>query len=288
MTSPQHQRWIRSGMQWRLARPLVALRDRLRGYGYTVYDIGNTSHLDHIPPEDHTPYSETGWPGTTPYGWVTAIDIMPPPAGRGLPSLQALGGQIYDDMQAGHDGVRWLKYMNWGPVNDRSAVHDTWQPDHARRSSSDVGHIHLSSRSDVTQSDVGDDYDPIARLRGQQEEDMTPEQQALLERIERLLTADRTRLNPEAGPGETDDRTGVVIKPWPNGPAELPSLTDWMIKRFEEQEQVLAKIGATLEAIASSVGSAAPLSGRLAVSGTLDVQPAPTVAPLTSPVAPNS
>lgn len=156
-------------MQWQLARPLVALRDRLRSYGYTVYDIGDTRHLDHIPPEDHTPYSETGWPGTTPYGWVTAIDIMPPPD-NSLPSLQSLGGQIFGDRQGNVTGVSWLKYMNWGPVNNRTAIHDQWQPNHVRRSSSDVGHIHLSSRSDVTQSTVGDNYDPVARLRGDLEE----------------------------------------------------------------------------------------------------------------------
>lgn len=171
-TSPQHVKWIRSGLQWRLAYPLVALRDRLRAYGYTVYDIGNTEHLDHIPPEDHTPYSETGWPITTPYGWVTAIDIMPP-ASTALPSLQALGAQIFADRQAGVPGVSWLKYMNWGPLNDRSAVHDQWQPGYARRSSSDAGHIHLSSRSDATLWVSGDGYDPVARLRGlEAEEDM--------------------------------------------------------------------------------------------------------------------
>lgn len=176
MTSPQHARWIRSGMQWQLAHPLVALRDRLRGYGYTVYDIGNTSHLDHIPPEDHTPYSETGWPGTTPYGWVTAIDIMPP--GGGLPSLQQLGAQMVADRQAGVPGVAWLKYINWGPVNNSHAVQDRWTPGHKTISSSDTGHIHASGRSDhvlsATQAEL--DYDPVARLRGQSleavEEDM--------------------------------------------------------------------------------------------------------------------
>lgn len=164
-TSPQHARWIRSGMQWQLARPLVSLRDRLRSYGYTVYDIGDTRHLDHIPPEDHTPYSETGWPKPTPYGWVTAIDIMPPPVGR-LPSLQQLGNQLYADRVGGLVAVSWLKYMNWGPVSDASAKQDAWEPNHVRRSSSDVGHIHLSCRSDMTASNIGNTYDPVARLRG--------------------------------------------------------------------------------------------------------------------------
>lgn len=35
MTSAQHAAWIKRGSPWRLARPLLALRDRLRGYGYT-------------------------------------------------------------------------------------------------------------------------------------------------------------------------------------------------------------------------------------------------------------
>jgi len=160
-TSAQHKRWNNAGISWKLARPLAVLRDRLRGYGYTVYDIGNNDHMDHQPPEDHTPYSETGWPGATPYGWVTAIDIMPTGA---LPSLQRLGAQIFADKQSGD--VPWLKYMNWGPTSNNSAVHDSWQPNYARKSSSDTGHIHISCRSDSTLSTTGDDYDPVARLNG--------------------------------------------------------------------------------------------------------------------------
>jgi hypothetical protein len=162
MTSAQHRSWINSGKTAKVARPLAALRDRLRTYGYTVYDIGNTAHLDHIPPEDHTPYSETGWPITTPYGWVTAIDIMPPDGG--LPSLQRLGEQLRADKESG--AAPWIKYMNWGPTDDRHAVKDKWQPGHVRSTSSDTGHIHLSCRSDATTSTAGDTYDPIARLRG--------------------------------------------------------------------------------------------------------------------------
>lgn len=165
MTSPQHAAWIRRGSPWQLARPLAILRDRLRGYGYTVFDLGDNRHLDAEPPEDHTPYSETGWPGATPYSWVTAIDIMPPPTAA-LPSLQALGGQFYADRQAGYSGTSWLKYMNWGPTSNNTAVHDQWEPGHVRSSSGDAGHIHLSCRSDATQSSAADTYDPVARVRG--------------------------------------------------------------------------------------------------------------------------
>ena len=161
MTSAQHRRWINSGLTWTLAFPLAYLRDRLQRYGYVVYDIGNTEHLDHIPPEDHTPYSETGWPGTTPYGWVTAIDVMPNPT---LPSLQALGAQLYTDKEAGIAG--FIKYMNWGPNSDAHAVHDSWEPNHARESSTDTGHIHVSCRSDYIASTDFNAYDPIARLKG--------------------------------------------------------------------------------------------------------------------------
>jgi hypothetical protein len=179
-------------MQWQLARPLVALRDRLRRYGYTVYDIGDARHLDHVPPEDHTPYSETGWPGTTPYGWVTAIDIMPPPTSKALPSLQALGRRMHDDRNAGYDGASWLKYMNWGPADDRHAVHCKWQPSHQQLSSGDVGHLHLSSRSDVTQSMVGDNYDPVARLRGQSEGDGDMAEKDVIDIVNLLINGTST------------------------------------------------------------------------------------------------
>jgi len=159
MTSAQHAKWERAGVSWRLARPLAALRDKLRAYGYTVYDIGNTAHMDHKPPEDHTPYSETGWPVATAYGWVTAIDIMPP-SKPGLPSLQRLGAQIYADRP------QWIKYMNWGPVDNSHAVKDSWKPNHARSASGDTGHIHISCRSDALTSTSADSYDPVARLRG--------------------------------------------------------------------------------------------------------------------------
>lgn len=163
MTSKQHQLWINRGSPFRLARPLMSLRDHLRAAGYTVYDIGNNAHLDHQPPEDHTPYSETGWPQKiAPYGVGCACDVMPPPKDSGLPSLQVLGERLHDDKTAGR--ADFIKYMNWGPVDDSHAVQDRWQPGHERRSSTDIGHIHLSVRTDFVDSTAFDSYNPLAAV----------------------------------------------------------------------------------------------------------------------------
>lgn len=149
MTSRQHQNWINHGKpDSGLVKPLSQLRDLLRVAGYTVYDFPNTEHLDHVPPEDHTYYSETNYPGGQELWWRHAIDIMPPPAGSNLPSLQTIGQRLYDARQAG--GIPWLKYMNWPSTGDLSrAVQDRWEPGHARGSSGDTGHIHLSSTTGV-------------------------------------------------------------------------------------------------------------------------------------------
>jgi hypothetical protein len=95
---------------------------------------------------------------------VTALDVLAPPAGSTLPTLAQLGGQIYRDRVAGVAGVAWLKYMNWEP-GDGACWHDSWQPEHVRRPSSDRAHLHLSGRSDRVMSNAGAGYDPVARFR---------------------------------------------------------------------------------------------------------------------------
>lgn len=167
MTSWQHAKWLAAGGHWQVAEPILQLVIILRYHGYTVYTLGDKGHLDHVPPEDHTPYSETGWPIATPYGWVTACDIMPPPAKLGLPSLQELGDVLTTDRQAGLKAASWIKYVNWGPVDNRHAVHDSWMPKFHRKTSGDVGHVHLSCRSDKIHFTGATGYDPVARLRGE-------------------------------------------------------------------------------------------------------------------------
>jgi hypothetical protein len=155
--SAQHRDWLARGGQWRCCTPGAMLRDTLRAAGYTVYDLGNDAHLDHQPPEDHCPYSETNWPGGQVYGVVMAIDIMPPPRGSGLPSLQVLGAKLHADKMSG--AYPPIKYMNWGPLTDSSAVQCRWKPNHVQGSSSDTGHIHISFRTDYV--DYATPYNPL-------------------------------------------------------------------------------------------------------------------------------
>ena len=160
------RQWERDGRPARVAQPLDQLGGLLRRYGYTVYFIGNDAHLRHDPPEDHTPFSATGWPIESPYGWIFAADIMPPKAGSGLPSLAALGMQLVAARQANKAAVRWLKYINWEPAGPGGPCwHESWTPEHRRRPSSDRGHIHLSARSDHAQYTGALGYDPVKIIR---------------------------------------------------------------------------------------------------------------------------
>jgi hypothetical protein len=156
MTSSQHQHWIDLGSpNHGLVLPLKNLKSLLVADGWVVYDIGNTSHLDHRPPEDHTPYSETNWPGEQEYGWLHAIDIMPD--GKSAQALTNLGLNIFNARQSGQ--ITFVKYMNWPSDGSLSrAVQDKWEPNHSRGNSSDAGHIHLSSVTGVINDDVK--FDP--------------------------------------------------------------------------------------------------------------------------------
>ncbi len=171
MATTAYNNWVRDGRPWKVAAPIKAIGDVLRRYGYVVYYLGSddSSHLQASKPQDHCPFSYTGWPASHPYPWVTAMDIMPPKAGSGLPSLQRLGAQMIADRQAGHPGMAWLKYINHEPDRDNGGAcwHHSWQPNYARVSSSDRGHIHASGRSDmVTAAGAAATYDPVARIRG--------------------------------------------------------------------------------------------------------------------------
>lgn len=169
MTSRQHQSWINAGRpDSGLALPLAQLRDTLRAAGFVVYDWPNDAHLDAEPPEDHTFYSETGWPGVSPKWWRHAIDIMPKAGAAGARELWLLGARIAADRQAGR--ITWLKYINRPPTSNLgNAIQEAWEPNYAKRASSDAGHLHLSSITGV--ETLSSPYNPLAPVGAPQEGD---------------------------------------------------------------------------------------------------------------------
>lgn len=165
--SAAYYSWVRTGMPFTLATPLADLQQVLQGYGFTVYAYPDVSHQMANPPEDHTPYSATGWPEVSPHWYGFAIDVMPKYGDAR--SLTPLAKRLIADKDAGVPGIAWLKYINWTDA-DGKVWHTSWQPDKHTAPSGDSGHIHLSGRSDYVTNHLPH-YDPIARMAGDFEED---------------------------------------------------------------------------------------------------------------------
>lgn len=153
--------WVNRGRPWQLATPVADLAATLAKHGFQVGTIGDNGHLTAPTPEDHTPYSATGWPFAAPFGWVFALDIMP----GGAVGLGRLGAQLVADRNGGDPGAAAIKYMNWTP-DGASCRHDSWEPGHVTKPSSDIGHIHISMRTDFQTSHAMAGYDPVARVLG--------------------------------------------------------------------------------------------------------------------------
>ncbi len=163
MTVTTYQGWLNDGSRWLDCQPTKDLIAMLRRHGYTGpgVGIGDQSHLTASPPEDHTPYSHTPWPGVQPYPTVMAIDIMP---NSGV-DLIWFGGKLFDDKSSGKPGTEPIKYMNWTD-SAGNCWHDSWMPGHTRYSSTDRGHIHLSFRTDYATSTAMAGYDPFTTTGG--------------------------------------------------------------------------------------------------------------------------
>lgn len=178
MASQGYRDWLGAGKPYALIRPAAAVQATLSGYGLTVYDYPNDAHLQANTPEDHTPFSVTGWPGTNKRWHARALDVMPRadvPAAQARKENADIARQLIRDRSAGYAGAAWIKYVNWTDENgycEQVRWTDAGQPNRAvTRGSSDKGHIHISGRSDSDNDDRADRYDPIARMRGLTEED---------------------------------------------------------------------------------------------------------------------
>lgn len=249
MTSRRHQDWINRGRpDSGLARPLAQLRDLLRADGWTVYDFPNDAHLDAEPPEDHTYYSETGWPIPSPKWWRHAIDIMPLPGPDGAAKLYDLGNKIYLDRAAGK--ITWLKYMNtpaWRGKLDQARQY-RWEPGLKVGTSSDVGHIHLSSITGVETLDSP--YDPFAVAAGE-EGDMNYTESAKLTAI-------------------FDFKPSAALDP--TKPAEQFPVA--LVQHIQALEKAMVDVSAALAKLAAQAPTQSSVpAGDYPVTGTLHIGP---------------
>jgi hypothetical protein len=175
MASQAYYDWIDAGSPYTRALPTLQFRDLIRSHGYTVYDYPNQDHLTASRPEDHTPFSATGWPVTS-ARWVGhAVDIMPPTAtaitSMGAMPLPSLARRIIAAKDAKVDGTQWIKYLNWTDELDVCRREDWRTGTRVTYSSTDKGHIHISARSDMDHSNAveASGWDPL-------EDEMTPDE----------------------------------------------------------------------------------------------------------------
>lgn len=109
--------------------------------------IGDETHLTAEIPQDHTPFSATGWPDAHPYPTVLALDVMHhPQAGCDV-------GPLVDywvaEARAGE--TPWVKYIIWRA--QRFDVRDGWKPVEAK---GHFDHAHVSFRTDYFNVSIGD------------------------------------------------------------------------------------------------------------------------------------
>lgn len=138
--------WVADGRVWFPARPIGEYLDELRRVpGVKSGDIGvlgDDAHLVAVPPQDHCPYSATGWPVTNPYPYVCALDYSGP-------SWEYYCDYWIEEARNGH--TPWVKYINDG----RGRQYTHWDGFRTGVDNSDQGHVHVSIRSDFVHATIG-------------------------------------------------------------------------------------------------------------------------------------
>lgn len=144
MATQAYRDWVKAGRPWKKATPIDELETLARRHGVQVLGtIGNEAHLTADKPEDHTPFSQDGWPTRpVPDHYVTAIDLS---------NVHNLGSRLLSDARGGR--IPWVKYLNFN--GQHYDVREGWQPRH-----SDDQHVHISIRSDWCTRSIGN-YDPF-------------------------------------------------------------------------------------------------------------------------------
>lgn len=142
-----YEQWKADGKPRKLATPIYEIRRELIIiHGQETVDehvgtLGKTStHLQVKHPQDHAPFSQSGWPIYSPYPYIHALDDSSPQFRRRF-------RYFIDERRAGR--APWVKYINL------DGWHYEWIGAEGKNpSSDDPGHAHLSIRSDWTRRSI--------------------------------------------------------------------------------------------------------------------------------------
>src|SRR5690242_8761145 len=129
--SQDYYDWLNAGRPSDTAQPILDLAKTLRAKGYTAYIIGNDDQMKAHQPEDHTPFSHTGWPQPCPRWWITALDVMP--KNGDMHDLANLARALMAAKDGGVEAADPIKYMNWTDEAG-NCYHVSWESAKATRS----------------------------------------------------------------------------------------------------------------------------------------------------------
>lgn len=149
MTTQAYWDWVADGRPFKLATPIAEYLAAFKAAGWptgSLGTIGDTAHLQADHPQDHTPFSATGWPLPSEYPYVHAFDAGHlPDSGHDMRPVVA-----YWLAEARAGRSPWVKYIVWrGQIFD---VRNGWD---AEPASDHFDHAHVSIRTDWTHTSIG-------------------------------------------------------------------------------------------------------------------------------------
>lgn len=152
MASTAYQQWVNAGRPLTPARPVREVVDRMKvaypkAAAKSLFSwYANEAHYQANPPQDHTPFSATGWPLPSPRWYVFATDIMH------RPDLDVDCTVLFPYWLGEARAGRFpsLKYIIWQAK--LYSVQNNWGP---QSNSDHFDHIHLSFRTDFGDVSLG-------------------------------------------------------------------------------------------------------------------------------------
>jgi hypothetical protein len=149
VATQDYKNWVAAGRPFKLAQPIADYRETLLAAGWPgskLGTIGDEEHLQAEVPQDHCPFSHTGWPIPNEYPYVLALDVTHDPD-HGL-NVGPLADYWIQQAKAGK--TPWVKYINWEGL--QWDVRRNWVP---VTIGGHFDHAHLSVRTDWTHKDIG-------------------------------------------------------------------------------------------------------------------------------------